>query len=124
MIEVLKQALESMQRIDAWLIQRGYTGLMPQEKEIIINLEKAIAGLESQEPVAWADHGVVNWIADKQFKHASLLYTHPPQRTWVSLSDEDRNDCLVEADPCECLAEPEAQELMRCVEAKSRSKNQ
>jgi len=33
-----------------------------------------------QEPVAWADHGVVNWIADKQFKHASLLYTHPPQR--------------------------------------------
>jgi hypothetical protein len=34
-----------------------------------------------QEPVAWADHGVVNWIADKQFKHASLLYTTPPQRT-------------------------------------------
>ena len=31
-----------------------------------------------QEPVAWADHGVVNWIADKQFKHASLLYTTPP----------------------------------------------
>jgi hypothetical protein len=52
------------------------------------------------------------------------LFDRPPQRTWVSLSDEDRNDCLVEADPCECLAEPEAQELMRCVEAKSRSKNQ
>ena len=47
-----------------------------------------------------------------------------PQRTWVGLTDEDRNDCLVEADPCECLATPEAQELMRCVEAKSRSKNQ
>ena len=37
--------------------------------------------LAQQEPVAWADHGVVNWIADKQFKHASLLYTTPPQRT-------------------------------------------
>ena len=49
--------------------------------------------------------------------------TTPPQRTWVNLTDEDRNDCLVEADPCECLATPEAQELMRCVEAKSRSKN-
>ena len=46
------------------------------------------------------------------------------KRTWVGLTDEDRNDCLVEADPCECLATPEAQELMRCVEAKSRSKNQ
>jgi hypothetical protein len=51
-------------------------------------------------------------------------FTTPPQRTWVNLTDEDRNDCLVEADPCECLATPEAQELMRCVEAKSRSKNQ
>jgi len=46
------------------------------------------------------------------------------ERPWVNLTDEDRNDCLVEADPCECLATPEAQELMRCVEAKSRSKNQ
>ena len=43
-----------------------------------------------QEPVAWADHGVVNWIADKQFNHASLLYTHPPQRTWVGLTDEEQ----------------------------------
>ena len=47
----------------------------------------------------------------------------PPQRTWVELTDEDRNDCLVEADPCECLATPEAQELMRCVEAKLKELN-
>ena len=53
-----------------------------------------------------------------------FINTAPPQRTWVNLTDEDRNDCLVDADPCECLATPEAQELMRCVEAKSRSKNQ
>ena len=51
---------------------------------------KVMAELETeQEPVAWADHGVVNWIADKQFKHASLLYTTPPQRTWVGLTDDD-----------------------------------
>jgi len=74
---------------------------------------------EKQEPVAWADHGVVNWIADKQFKHASLLYTTPPQRTepddiasiiacrdmldaqpvpprrtWADLSDEDIEECF------------------------------
>ena len=42
-------------------------------------IKEALAHPE-QEPVAWADHGVVNWIADKQFKHASLLYTTPPQR--------------------------------------------
>jgi hypothetical protein len=45
------------------------------------------------------------------------------EREWVELTDEDRNECLVEADPCECLATPEAQELMRCVAAKLRSKN-
>lgn len=48
--------------------------------------------LPEQEPVAWADHGVVNWIADKQFKHASLLYTTPPQHTWVGLKDDDEID--------------------------------
>ncbi len=42
---------------------------------------------------------------------------------WVGLTDEERNDCLVEADPCECLATPEAQELMRTVEAKLKEKN-
>lgn len=80
-----------------------------------------------QEPVAW------QWLGSAHFrkklpKNADItawnpLYTHPPQRTWVDLTDEDRNDCLVEADPCECLATPEAQELMRCVEAKLKELN-
>ena len=73
--EALKLALESMKRIDAWLIQRGYTGLMPQEKEVItaikeaLSKEKALQALHNenerlglykdayaqpeQEPVAW-----------------------------------------------------------------------
>ena len=59
-----------------------------QTEEAITAIKKALAQPE-QEPVAWADHGVVNWIADKQFKHASLLYTTPPQRTWVGLTDEE-----------------------------------
>jgi hypothetical protein len=41
-----------------------------------------------QEPVAFASHGVVNWIADKQFQHEALLYS-APQRTWVGLTDDD-----------------------------------
>ena len=41
------------------------------------------------EPVACADNGVVNWIADKQFMHEAELYTAPPQRTWVGLTDEE-----------------------------------
>ena len=40
------------------------------------------------EPVAFASHGVVNWIADKQFQHEANLYS-APQRTWVGLTDEE-----------------------------------
>jgi hypothetical protein len=45
------------------------------------------------------------------------------QREWQGLTDEERNDCLVEADPCEALADPEAQQLMEQVEAKLKEKN-
>ena len=44
--------------------------------------------LPEQEPVAFASHGVVNWIADKQFQHEADLYS-APQRTWVGLTDEE-----------------------------------
>ena len=80
-------------------------------------LEEALAQPE-QEPVAKYSDIVSDGGLDPRNK-----FDTPLQRTWVELTDEDRNDCLVEADPCECLATPEAQELMRCVEAKSRSKN-
>lgn len=54
---------------------------------------QAIAEADTQEPVAWADHGVLNWIADMQFKHASYLYPHPqPKREWVGLTDEEIGD--------------------------------
>ena len=46
------------------------------------------------EPVAFASHGVVNWIADKQFQHEADLYTTPQQRTWVGLTDEEREQVI------------------------------
>jgi hypothetical protein len=42
---------------------------------------------------------------------------------WIGLTDEEFSDCLVEGDPCEALAEPEAWTVMREVEAKLREKN-
>ena len=84
---------------------------------------KVMAELETgQEPVAWADHGVVNWIADKQFKHASLLYTSPPQRTWVGLTDEEIADCaekMEASDPTDSFW----REFFRGIEAKLKEKN-
>ena len=40
--------------------------------------------LAESEPVAFASHGVVNWIADKQFQHEADLYI-APLRPWVNL---------------------------------------
>ena len=51
-----------------------------------------------------------------------LLYQAMP-RTWVGLTDKEKNGCLVSSDPCECLATPEAQQLMEDVEAKLKEKN-
>jgi len=45
------------------------------------------------------------------------------QRPWQGLTVEDRNACLVSADPCEALADPEAKQLMEDIEAALRSKN-
>ena len=45
------------------------------------------------------------------------------KRRWFGLTEDDKNDCLVSADPCECLAEPEARQLIDDVEAKLREKN-
>ena len=61
---------------------------------------------------------------DLAIRRAKETLARPEQdRTWVGLTDAERNDCLVEADPCECLAKPEAEELMRCIEAKLKEKN-
>jgi hypothetical protein len=43
--------------------------------------------------------------------------------TWVGLTDEEKNDCLVSADPCETLAEPEAKQLIEDVEQALKEKN-
>ena len=80
------------------------------------------------EAVGWADDGVINWIADKQFKHASFLYPTPPQRKWVGLTDEE-----MEATFLECggkwngdfwkIEDADFHPFLRTIEAKLKEKN-
>ena len=81
MEDAIKEALAQPDDLDVWKVR----GL---QAEAVI--EKFMAQPE-QEPVAFASHGVVNWIADKQFQHEALLYS-APQRTWVGLTDEEIDD--------------------------------
>jgi hypothetical protein len=90
--------------------------------------EKFEVAQPAQEPVgqvgAIGSDGFVGHIYDdRKVKTGDKLYTAPPQRPWVGLTVQERNDCLVQADPCECLADPEAHQLMVEVEAKLRERN-
>ena len=74
------------------------------------------------EPVAIADGGVLNWIADKQFAHEAELYT-APQRTWVGLTDEEIL-AKCESVPDYDIGNYDLIEFARAIEAKLKDKNE
>ena len=90
---------------------------------VINDMEAALAEPE-QEPVAWMSDCDVGFIKSEFGKYPCVpLYTAPPRREWVGLTIHDQNDCLVSADPCECLADSESHQLMDDVEARLKEKN-
>ena len=82
--EALKMALEYVELVP----DDRYNAEHIDREALITAIKEALAQPE-QEPVAFASHGVVNWIADKQFQHEADLYT-TPQRTWVGLTEDDK----------------------------------
>ena len=105
-----------------------------QEPKIgCVNLDCDKCKAQTQEPVAWVKEDVCDgqyidgrprkiwWECNKGV--GTAFYTTPPQRTWVGLTDDEKNDCLVSADPCEALAEPEARQLIEDVEQALKVKN-
>jgi hypothetical protein len=84
-IEAMKLALEAFTKFNASPHLEDCEGAFDYE---IAALRQAIEQAQQVEPVAFASHGVVNWIADKQFQHEADLYTSP-QRQWVGLTDEE-----------------------------------
>jgi hypothetical protein len=97
-IETLKIALEALVDVVHWyqvrdkndepLPTHNQNPEIKQAIEAITAIRQAVEQAQQAEPVAFASHGVVNWIADKQFQHEADLYTSP-QRQWVGLTDEE-----------------------------------
>ena len=90
MIEVLKQALEAFEAIPEEI-----EGWIPDKcTDAVIAIKQAIAELESQEPVATvtSETGAditMSWWHEPALPIGTKLFTHPPQRTWVGLTDEE-----------------------------------
>jgi len=109
----------------------------------IASLRQAIKELESQEPEAWADlqkeaqqivkskvlwekfidgtplaNDIACWMADFALQH-----THPPQRTWVGLTDYEIGVCSTEAAMNRSEMVGGAVTFARAIEAKLKEKN-
>ena len=114
MIEVLKQALEALETYHGYMepLTTVFGGpRVPAEQSTTGKVERAITSLRQairehamyevqrlgqeieQEPVAW----IVDYEGDKQLSWyhpknspSAPLYTHPPQRTWQGLTEQEQ----------------------------------
>jgi hypothetical protein len=90
MIEVLKQARKAFELATTPLAKDRQEVL-----EAVAAINQAIAELESQEPVATVTSETGNpdvtmsWWHEPALAVGTKLYTHPPQRTWVGLTDKE-----------------------------------
>lgn len=108
MIEAMKQALENLDE---------YYITTPEGQKLVTSLRQAIEQAEKQEPVAWMydrakyrenDLRGRQWAfkcvsqtkpyMDEMVRNVTPLYTTPqPQREWVGLTEDDRNEILINA---------------------------
>ena len=81
--EALKLALDFIERVnkDGWLL----ADFEPEMYAVITATKEALAQPE-QEPVAWWNDTGTH-IDLNVSGRGTPLYTHPPQRTWVGLTD-------------------------------------
>ena len=116
MIENMKQWLEALKDVQDF---------KPNDKtaQATTSLRQAIAELESQEPVAWiapryeGGHENLEVVDEREFG-AFRVYTHPPQPTWVGLTDEEITALKHNGERY-----ISSQDFARAVEAKLKQKN-
>jgi hypothetical protein len=106
-IEAMKQALEALQ----YPLNTSHEGFNVDMAELLAHraikaLEEALTKQEQGEPVAWMKEGwgpdcgpYIEFYRDDEMgwrdrKKWTPLYTTPQQRTWVGLTDEERESII------------------------------
>jgi hypothetical protein len=111
--EVLKLALEALENSQNFVDASANAKLKTGWGEQLDKADKAITAIKEalrehamrevqrlgqeieQEPVAWMHPDGRLWTFGKGFDKSTFtipLYTTPPQRTWVGLTDEEENE--------------------------------
>jgi hypothetical protein len=93
--EAMKQALKFCEDIGD--LRGPYpfvneTSIVSDSRKVLKALRQAIEQAEKQEPVAWIVDGEIKVrldMAGKLYYSETNVYTSPPKREWVGLTDED-----------------------------------
>ena len=93
----LRKAAEMALEFVEWFGSNDHS-IRPKHKapEIAEALRQALAQPE-QEPVAWVYNGILHEFDPSEFATSEVtpLYTAPPKREWVGLTDEEIEHCFV-----------------------------
>ena len=126
--EALKLGLEALEADPLEMVADVDGHMVFLKDKAIIAIKEALAQ-PKQEPLAWISTGpasMIHWTADKPAYGEDWvpLYTTPPQRTWVGLSDEE----IAEFDTWHDTREEEVgwcnpSEIVAYIEAKLKEKN-
>ena len=133
---VVEDAYNAEQLYGNYPTRQGKVGglkiLAEAHKKAITALRQAIEQAQKQEPVAWmyqeyCEDAQFGWRDEIQFvqppddpnyfRYIAPVYTSPPQRTWVGLCEQERNDI---EDACEMMIGKPA---FDAIEAKLKEKN-
>ena len=129
--EALRLALEALELVSIEFVCNGAHHEKKDRHEwldpcpIVDRYQKAITAIKAalevkDEPVGWAEHGVINWLADKQFNHTSFLYATPSQRTWVGLTADEMESLYQQAT---YMDDTDHIHMLMMAEAKLKEKN-
>jgi hypothetical protein len=111
------QSLESVEKVNGWNKDSVVGRHCTQSAHF---LRQAIAEAEKQEPVAWIVDGEIKVrldMAGKLYYSETNVYTSPPKREWVGLTNEEI------ADVWKTEYFNISYELPRAIEAKLKEKN-
>jgi hypothetical protein len=106
MIEVLKQSAEDVSKAYDVLAFAHTERALELLAKTRTSLRQVIKELESQEPLGYIASMALNDLRDGIYGEVRVyseelggsvpIYTHPPQRTWVGLTDDEATEVYAE----------------------------
>ena len=122
-IEAMKQALDALEHANAG--DPRWKGSIRLAKE---NMRQAIEQAKKQKPVAWWNGRRTAWFdfeVDRPLDECKIpIYTAPPQREWVGLTDKEKAEILESVGYSQLMSVDKFASLVQyATEAKLREKN-